>query len=120
MTPRSRRVHVNKLPRERDNTKMERADESVSDENNRAGGKCRPRATEAPGGCASGALETVREGRRRRGTGTAVMKENERERERGASISFKGGEKSVRMVSGGGKSEQKEGGEARSWVMAAR
>lgn len=24
MTPRSRRVHVNKLPRERDNTKMER------------------------------------------------------------------------------------------------
>lgn len=61
MTPRSRRVHVNKLPRERDNTKMERADESVSDENNRAGGKCRPRATEAPGGCASGALETVRE-----------------------------------------------------------
>lgn len=44
MTPRSRRVHVNKLPRERDNTKMERADESISDENNRAGGKCRPRA----------------------------------------------------------------------------
>lgn len=55
----------------------------------------------------------------RSGTGTASDERHARERERGASIQGRG-EKSVRMVSGGGKSEQKEGGEARSWVMAAR
>lgn len=32
---------------------MERADESVSDENNRAAGKCRPRDASARGGFAS-------------------------------------------------------------------
>lgn len=57
---------------------MERADESVSDENNRAAGKCRPRDASARGVCSKWCSKQLRheEEQRRRTGKTAEIEGN--------------------------------------------